>query len=127
MEPGSSIQGSFEPSCGSPTVISCTEHSQDGVEYQEGSRGLLEHSGPTSDDPPHISSDAMVCAGKVKASDCDSKEGTASEDDRSFTFEVGSLAELTEKTTANNWKPFSSMHSFELPQVIGLLFLFLLS
>ncbi|XP_008802799.2 uncharacterized protein LOC103716542 isoform X2 [Phoenix dactylifera] len=117
LEPGSSIQGSLEPSCGSPTVISCTEHSQDGVECQEGSRGLLEHTGPTSDDPPRISSDAMVSAGKVKARDCNSKEGTASEDDRSFKFEVGSVAELSEKNTGNNWKPFSSMHPSELPQV----------
>nr|XP_010919597.1 uncharacterized protein LOC105043663 isoform X1 [Elaeis guineensis]XP_010919598.1 uncharacterized protein LOC105043663 isoform X1 [Elaeis guineensis]XP_010919599.1 uncharacterized protein LOC105043663 isoform X1 [Elaeis guineensis]XP_029119970.1 uncharacterized protein LOC105043663 isoform X1 [Elaeis guineensis] len=117
LEPGSSIQGSVEPSCGSPTVISCTEHSQDGVEYREGSRGLLEHTGPTSGNPPHISSDAMVSAGKVKAGDCDSKECTASEDDRSFKFEVGSVAELSEKNTRNNWKPFSSMSPSELPQV----------
>ncbi|XP_008796111.2 uncharacterized protein LOC103711651 isoform X2 [Phoenix dactylifera] len=117
LEPGSGIQSSFETSCGSPTVISCTEHSQDGVGCQEGGKGVLERTGASSDDLPHISSDTIMGAGKVKSSDRDSKEGTTSEEDRSFTFEVGSLAELSEKTTANNWKPFSSMHSFELPQV----------
>ncbi|XP_010933655.1 protein SWOLLEN 1 isoform X1 [Elaeis guineensis] len=117
LEPGSGIQSSFEPSCGSPTVISCTEHSQGGVGYQEGSRGGLERSSAAADDLPHLSSETIASAGEVKSSDRDSKDGTASEDDRSFTFEVGSLAELSEKTTANNWKPFSSMHSLELPQV----------
>ncbi|KAG1362158.1 hypothetical protein COCNU_10G003770 [Cocos nucifera] len=117
LEPGGGIQSLFEPSCGSPTVISCTEHSQDGVGYQEGSRGVLECSSAASDDLPRLSSETIISAGEVKSSDRDSKDGTASEDDRSFTFEVGSLAALSEKTTANNWKPFSNMHSFELPQV----------
>ncbi|XP_020263545.1 uncharacterized protein LOC109839500 isoform X3 [Asparagus officinalis] len=68
-----------ESSCGSPTVIGCSGHSQ---EEPEGRRALtISH---------------------------DSKESTASDDDRSFTFKVGRVEEPSEKEAGSQWKPFPS-------------------
>lgn len=46
------------------------------------------------------------------------KESIASEDDKSFTFEVGRVEELSVKDTGNQWKTFPGLQFSELPNVI---------
>jgi len=103
-----------EASCGSPTIISCSGHSQD---EPGGSRALSIQIDPF---PSGLSLNSFETGGisdKIKYTTLDSKESTASEDDRSFTFEVGRVEELSEKDAGNQWKPFPIMQSSEVPKV----------
>lgn len=78
-----------ETSCGSPTVISCCGNSQD------------EPEGGKKDN----TSNTIL----------GSKDNTASEDDKNFTFEVGTVGDLSVKD-AGQWRPFPSLPSPELPK-----------
>ncbi|XP_058104430.1 uncharacterized protein LOC131248260 isoform X2 [Magnolia sinica] len=99
---------SGETKCDSPTVISCSEPSQNEKEQLDGGeKESLDQNDPVSKDLPHIPSDINRHADNVKST---------SEDDRSFTFVVGSLADLSERESGKGWKPFSNIKPFELPQ-----------
>ncbi|OVA03189.1 Agenet-like domain [Macleaya cordata] len=101
MEAGSDSPNSNEPNCGSPTVISCSEPSPSGKENQDVGRESLDQN------------NAPICeANKVASVALDPKEKNASEDDRSFTFEVGTLPDLSERTD-NDWRPFPSVQPYE--------------
>lgn len=77
--------------------------------------------GPESDgqrsDPTDSIPAEQVMDGKVKSCSHDSMECKTSEDTRSFTFEVGSIADFSERDSGNKWKPFSDIQSSELPQL----------
>ncbi|KAJ6851375.1 uncharacterized protein M6B38_258700 [Iris pallida] len=104
VEANSGKPSTLEPNCGSPTVISCSEH----VEDEEGSRVLLDQTGIASNNAPQISSETGGNREKVLSK---------AEDDRSFTFEVGSLADISKKNPGIEWKPFPSMQTSELPKI----------
>lgn len=88
-------QSSTELTCGSPTVIS----------------GCLDE---TKEDG--VSDDLVQDANKGKHGTEDSnREMTASEDDKSFSFNV--VADIPERETVPDWKPFSSMKSPDIATV----------
>ncbi|XP_065008433.1 uncharacterized protein LOC135583681 isoform X1 [Musa acuminata AAA Group] len=90
-------QSSSEPSCGSPTVIGCSNSS------------LLDPAGPASVTAKN--SDSLKC--NVQ----DSKVSTPSEDEGNFTFVVQPDADLSQKDTKKDWEPIHHLHSFDQPQI----------
>ncbi|KAF8379215.1 hypothetical protein HHK36_028645 [Tetracentron sinense] len=105
LEARSRSPNSDEPKCGSPTVISCSELSQSEKENREGGNA------PAFNDVDGI-------ANKVESISHDPKGNDVSEDDRSFTFEVSSLADLSDRETGKGWKPFPIIQPYELPQTV---------
>ncbi|MQM14581.1 hypothetical protein Taro_047515 [Colocasia esculenta] len=106
--------GSWEPSCGSPIVIRCTEPCSDDLHRQELKKGLFDSDVPSLGNLPQIS-------GFHKSSEVnkytvfDVKENI-SQEDRSFTSEVGSLPDASLNEASGQWKPLSSMQPSELKQ-----------
>ncbi|XP_072962362.1 protein SWOLLEN 1-like isoform X2 [Typha angustifolia] len=100
-KPGSSSPSSSEAICGSPTVISSREHCQN--ETEESNRVLSDHTCSTSD---NLVQCIQACKDSIEA-----------ENDKSFSFEVGSVAEKCNRDPGTNWKPFSSMKSSEVTVV----------
>ncbi|URE05726.1 CCT motif [Musa troglodytarum] len=90
-------QSLSEPSCGSPTVISCSNSS------------LLNPAGPASVTAKN--SDSLKCTVQ------DSKVSTPSEDEGNFTFAVQPDADLSKKDTKKDWEPIHHLHSFDQPQI----------
>ncbi|KAF9615921.1 hypothetical protein IFM89_027167 [Coptis chinensis] len=110
LEAGSSNLVSAEPNCGSPTIISCSDASHIEKQLQEGSLGSLDQT----------DSDALQQeVNKVGTSASDHKGNDSFEDDRSFTFKVSSLEDLSEKETVSGWKPFSSIPPYRVSQTVG--------
>ncbi|XP_077245028.1 protein SWOLLEN 1-like isoform X2 [Tasmannia lanceolata] len=99
VQAGNGSPNDAEPNCGSPTVISCNELPQSEKEYEEGDNESLGKSILVSDDSPSIASDIEKQANNIKSTGHDPKENYTSEDDKSFTFEVGSSADQTEERT----------------------------
>ncbi|XP_077236514.1 protein SWOLLEN 1-like isoform X2 [Tasmannia lanceolata] len=117
LKAGNGSLNDAELNCGSPTIISCKELSQSEKEYEEGGKESLDKNSPVSDKSPWISSDIARQANNIKSTGCDPKENHASEDDKSFTFEVASLVDVSEREIGKGWKPFSNVQPFELPQL----------
>ncbi|XP_072960596.1 protein SWOLLEN 1-like isoform X1 [Typha angustifolia] len=104
---------SLVPNCGSPTIISCSKSCQDEIDKRN--RGLSDHTGSSLDDLTSSRTDTD----KDKSTVQDSKQSATSEDDRSFTFEVGSRADLSERNVRNFWKSSSQGKSSEIAMVPG--------
>lgn len=114
LEVGSCNPTSDEPKCDSPIIISCSERSQSKKDYQEGGNSGLSHqNSPISNDHAQIPTDIHTHANDVKST---------IEDDRSFTFVVGSLADQSDRENDKGWKPFSSVQPSALSQVFCYLF-----
>ncbi|PIA50262.1 hypothetical protein AQUCO_01300777v1 [Aquilegia coerulea] len=108
LEAESSSLNSNEPNCGSPTTIS--EASQSEKEQLEGKMVSLDV----------IDSGALEQeTNKVIHSVAEPKDSDAFEDDRSFTFKVSSLEELSEKETVTGWKPFPNVQPYKCSQAVG--------
>ncbi|XP_047093840.1 uncharacterized protein LOC124706233 isoform X2 [Lolium rigidum] len=105
------IDGSCNDStCGSPTVISCTEPClQEG--RQEGSAVISHTLTEQSDDKkdPVASADASQSSKECSAKNIQptlSSEANTAGDDRSFSFEVGDPPKVSEKAHCPAWSPF---------------------
>lgn len=109
---------SSEPNCGSPTVITCSEPSQtEKKDHGYSEKGSLDQNIPNSDDVHQI--ETKVNCFNFPAQD--SKGKAASDEDRSFTFKVGSPDALPERESSKGWKKFSNIQAIELPQVFHLI------
>ncbi|XP_039121948.1 uncharacterized protein LOC120258555 isoform X2 [Dioscorea cayenensis subsp. rotundata] len=97
---------SSEPNCGSPPVMGCIEHNKD-MKEQKDQRDIVGVSQPWT-----CSATMVGCVDNVQLVPHDSKDSIASDDDRSFTFEVGPVDVLSEKSPGH----FCAMHSFKLAQ-----------
>ncbi|KAJ0970534.1 hypothetical protein J5N97_018493 [Dioscorea zingiberensis] len=105
--------GSSESNCGSPPVISCIEPNKDMMEQQSNQR-LSDRKDTVEVYQPWICSETVLgCADRIQLTPHDSKESIASDDDKSFTFEVGPVEVLSEKSPGL----FCAMQSFKLPQL----------
>ncbi|KAJ6813983.1 uncharacterized protein M6B38_139605 [Iris pallida] len=113
VEADNSKPTSLEANCGSPTVISCSDH----LQHQEGSRVLSDQTGTISSNASLFSFETGGDGEKAQSSAQDLKGSATCEEHRSFTFEVGSLADLSEKDSGSEWKPFPSMQSSVLHKV----------
>lgn len=106
------IDGSCnDATCGSPTVISCTEPCpQEGG--QEGSDVLCHTLNERSEDKkdPAASADASQSSKEFSAKNIEptlsSEEASTAGDDRSFSFEVGDPPKVSEKAHCPAWSPF---------------------
>ncbi|XP_068649466.1 uncharacterized protein [Aristolochia californica] len=103
---------SAEAECGSPTIISSNEQSLIETEHQEDGGRSIDRNRSVGDDPGWVASTVNKLPDSSKATSADlSPEG-----DRSFTFEVGPLTDLSERETSKAWKPFPSLESFDVAQ-----------
>ncbi|XVF10851.1 hypothetical protein REPUB_Repub07fG0218500 [Reevesia pubescens] len=91
------------PSCGSPIVIRTSEQLQSKTE-KEGVKGSKDQSANEANKEQSISQGT--------------KRNDASPGDRSFTFEVPPLADLSEKEAGKNWQPFSTMQHDKISSVM---------
>ncbi|KAL4326077.1 hypothetical protein GQ457_11G022570 [Hibiscus cannabinus] len=101
LESGGSIGDLDNPSCGSPIVIRTSEQPQSKI-GKDGVKGSKDQ----------IVSTSGVIDGeenKEQSVSEDRKGNNASPGDRTFTFEVLPLADLSEKEADKNWQPFSTM------------------
>uniref|UniRef100_F6I1M2 Uncharacterized protein n=1 Tax=Vitis vinifera TaxID=29760 RepID=F6I1M2_VITVI len=89
-EGGKNNADSDKPNCGSPTVISCIHLPQSEKESQEGVRSAVGQNVPV----PEVI-DGVPLKGSSMSQD--PKENDSSKDERSFSFEVGALADLPER------------------------------
>ncbi|RZC53427.1 hypothetical protein C5167_012293 [Papaver somniferum] len=95
VETGNSNLNSIESNCGSPTVISCSEPSLSEKENLVLGKDVLADQ-----------SNASVCEASIATSVLlDPKVKSCSQDDRNFTFEVGSQPHPSERT-GDDWRPF---------------------
>ncbi|KAL6005044.1 hypothetical protein ACLOJK_005604 [Asimina triloba] len=114
VESGSGIADTAVANCGSPTVISCSEHLQgERVPQESGNK----NSAPKTDTVCCDQTDNLAQVDKSTVHDPKGKG--VSEDDRSFTFEVVSLPESAERETGKGWKLFNNMQPFKVPQKPG--------
>lgn len=90
---------------GSPTVIRATELSQT-KSQKEGANCLLDQTAITDADNNKVLSVSQV-----------PKENDASKDERSFTFEVSPLSNLTQKESGNKWQPFFNRQATKVSSV----------
>ena len=109
MESGSSSADLDNPSCGSPIVIKTSEQSQSKIE-KEGVKG-------SKDQSSSMSGVINGEANKEQSISQDMKGNDAFPGDRSFTFEVPPLADLSEKEAGKNWQPFSTMQHDKISSV----------
>lgn len=100
-EGGKNNADSDKPNCGSPTVISCIDLPQSEKESQEGVRSAVGQNVPV----PEVI-DGVPLKGSSMSQD--PKEDDSSKDERSFSFEVGALADLSEREAGKCWQPFST-------------------
>lgn len=115
-EGGRNNPDSDKPSCGSPTVISCIDLSESEKESQQ---ALRSSSGLNVATPEVIDGVPM----KGSSMSQDTKEDDSSKDERSFTFEVGALADLPEREAGKCWQPFSSTQTCKTSSVSLFFFL----
>ncbi|XP_010258881.1 PREDICTED: uncharacterized protein LOC104598491 isoform X2 [Nelumbo nucifera] len=108
---GDSIPGSDECNCGSPIVISSSELTQNNKEKQEGQNGSLDQNACVSDSVEEIGCKMGSSANDLKGND-------ATENDRSFTFEVSAQADLPDRETDRGWRPFPCIQPYEFPQAV---------
>ncbi|KAI3874807.1 hypothetical protein MKW98_019380 [Papaver atlanticum] len=95
VQTGNSNLNSIESNCGSPTVISCSEPSLSEKENLVLGKDVLADQ-----------SNASVCDANIATSVLlDPKVKSCSQDDRNFTFEVGSQPHPSERT-GDDWRPF---------------------
>ncbi|KAI3865839.1 hypothetical protein MKX03_035792 [Papaver bracteatum] len=95
VQTGNSNLNSIESNCGSPTVISCSEPSLSERENLVLGKDVLADQ-----------SNASVCDANIATSVLlDPKVKSCSQDDRNFTFEVGSQPHPSERT-GDDWRPF---------------------
>ncbi|XWS62004.1 hypothetical protein CRYUN_Cryun07bG0173700 [Craigia yunnanensis] len=109
MESGSSSADLDNLSCGSPIVIRTSKQSQSKTE-KEGVKGAKGHSSASG-----------VINGKANEEQSisqDTKGNDASPGDRSFTFELPPLADLSEKEAGKHWQPFSTMQHDKISSVV---------
>lgn len=88
--------------------MGCIEHNKD-MKEQKDQRDIVGVSQPWT-----CSATMVGCVDNVQLVPHDSKDSIASDDDRSFTFEVGPVDVLSEKSPGH----FCAMHSFKLAQVV---------
>ncbi|XWS49726.1 hypothetical protein CRYUN_Cryun12cG0027800 [Craigia yunnanensis] len=110
MESGSSSADLDNPSCGSPIVIRTSEQSQSKIQ-KDSVKGSKNQSAPASG---VINGEAN----KEQSVSHDTEGNDASPGDRSFTFEVPPLADLSEKEAGKNWQPFSTMQHDKISSVV---------
>ena len=108
MESGSSADLD-NPSCGSPIGIRTSEQSQSKIQ-KDSVKGFKNQSGSASG---VINGEAN----KEQSVSHDTKGNDASPGDRSFTFEVPQLADLSKKEAGKNWQPFSTMQHDKISSV----------
>ncbi|CAM0956214.1 unnamed protein product [Alopecurus aequalis] len=106
------IDGSCnDATCGSPTVISCTEPCLQEAGQKDGA--VLRHSlikqsddkkGPAA--PADASQSSKECSAKNTEHTLSSEEANTAGDDRSFSFEVGDAPKVSEKAHCPAWSPF---------------------
>ncbi|XP_026389490.1 uncharacterized protein LOC113284281 isoform X2 [Papaver somniferum] len=95
VQTGNSNLNSIESNCGSPTVISCSEPSLSEKENLVLGKDVLADQ-----------SNASVCEANIATSVLlDPNVKSCSQDDRNFTFEVGSQPHPSERT-GDDWRPF---------------------
>ncbi|XVE65103.1 hypothetical protein DITRI_Ditri07aG0154700 [Diplodiscus trichospermus] len=110
MESGSGSADLDNPSCGSPTVVRTSERSPSKIE-KDGVKGLKDQSAS-------VSGVSNGVANKEQYISHDTKGNDASPRDRSFTFEVPPLADLSKKEDGKNWLPFSTMQHNKISSVV---------
>ncbi|EOY24313.1 G2484-1 protein, putative isoform 5 [Theobroma cacao] len=108
IESGSSSVDLDNPSCGSPIVIRTSEQSQSKIE------GVKRSADQSASASGVINGEAS----KEQSISQDTKGNDASPGDRSFTFKVPPLADMSEKEAGKNWQPFSTMQHDKLSSVV---------
>ncbi|XP_068669661.1 uncharacterized protein [Aristolochia californica] len=103
---------SAEAECGSPTIISSNEQSHIEKVHQEDGGRSLDRNVSVGDHPGWVASTVNEQPDSSKSTSAD----LSSEGDRSFTFEVGPLTDLSERETSKAWQPFPSVESFDVAQ-----------
>nr|XP_009400686.1 PREDICTED: uncharacterized protein LOC103984852 isoform X1 [Musa acuminata subsp. malaccensis]XP_018681961.1 PREDICTED: uncharacterized protein LOC103984852 isoform X1 [Musa acuminata subsp. malaccensis] len=98
---------SSEPNCGSPTVISCNEHTLEETGLIESNRSSQDPAGPAS----------TKDSSRSKCTVQDSQVSETLKDDGNFTFVVQPDANLSQKDSTKDLTPFSNIQSFKLPQM----------
>ncbi|KAG9452277.1 hypothetical protein H6P81_005181 [Aristolochia fimbriata] len=103
---------SAEAECGSPTIISSNEQSHIEKEHQEDSVRSIDSNASVGNDPCWVAASINQQPDISKSTSVD----LSPEVDKSFTFEVGPLTNLSERETSKAWKPFPSAESFDVAQ-----------
>ncbi|KAJ0105601.1 hypothetical protein Patl1_18472 [Pistacia atlantica] len=101
VERGSSGADLDKPTCGSPTVIRAAE-----VSLSESEKKVVK--GSTGQSIP-VSEGIDGDANKLQSVSPDLKGNDASKGEKSFTFEVSSLADSSEREAGKSWQPFSTI------------------
>lgn len=109
MESGSSGADLDKPTCGSPTVIRAAE-----VSLSKSEKKVVEGSMAQS---ILVSEDIDGDANKLQSVSPNLKGNDASQGEKSFTFEVSSLAESSEREAGKSWQPFSTVQVTTVPLV----------
>ncbi|XVF13396.1 hypothetical protein REPUB_Repub08aG0204700 [Reevesia pubescens] len=109
MESGSSSADLDNPSCGSPVVIRTSEQSQCKIE-KESVKG--------SKDQSASASGVIEEAKKEQSISQDTKGNDVFPGDKSFTFEVPPLADLSETEAGKNWQPFPTKQHEKISLVV---------
>ncbi|KAL4178691.1 hypothetical protein AMTRI_Chr13g116350 [Amborella trichopoda] len=121
LEDGIDIGASLERDCGSPIVISSNEPCHSEMECQEGDKEYLDQNARLSGDTPGVSNRVDRQGSKNELNSQNAGENDALETDKSFTFELGSLASretnspmsisgsFVTDTNGKGWKPFPSV------------------
>lgn len=112
-EVGRDSADSDKPNCGSPTVISCINLPHSDKESQEASRSSVGQNAAV----PEVIEGVPAKGSSIYH---DPKEDESSKDERSFTFEVGALADLPEREAGKCWQPFSSTQACKTSVVSSL-------
>ncbi|XP_065632874.1 uncharacterized protein LOC112028026 isoform X5 [Quercus suber] len=119
MESGSASSNPDKPT-GSPNIISTTELSQSEKE-KEGLRASTEEEvNRSTDQKAQVAEIDDVETSNSLSVSGDPKGKDSSKDEQSFSFEIGSLADLSRKDTGKNSQPFPSISAVKvLPIVEG--------
>lgn len=120
MESGSASSNPDKPT-GSPNIITTTELSQSEKE-KEGVRASTEEEVNRSTDKkaPVAEIDDVETSNSLSVSG-DPKGKDSSKDEQSFSFEIGSLADLSRKDTGKNSQPFPSISAGKVLPVSSVL------
>ncbi|XP_044485714.1 uncharacterized protein LOC123211201 isoform X2 [Mangifera indica] len=110
MESGSSGADLDKPTCGSPTVIRAAE-----VSLSKSEKKVVEGSMAQS---ILVSEDIDGDANKLQSVSPNLKGNDASQGEKSFTFEVSSLAESSEREAGKSWQPFSTVQVTTVPLIV---------
>lgn len=102
LESGISCANPDKPTCGSPTVIRAAE-----VSLSESEKNVVK--GSTGQSIP-VSKGINGDANNLQSVSPDLKGSDASKSDKSFTFEVSSMEDLSQREVGRSWQPFSTIH-----------------